>query len=199
MDSKLATMVVPFSCTWVPLLLLLILGFATSDVNQDRSECADQLVGLATCLPYVGGDAKSPTIDCCTGLKQVLDKSKKCLCILIKDRNDPTLGLKINATLAATLPSACHSPVNVTDCISMLHLAPNSPDAKVFEGFANISQGHSTTPAASVKGSSSTSEEKSDGGGKSKRWIGGGRGGGGGVLEMACGISVLLFTLQIIL
>ncbi|KAK0604470.1 hypothetical protein LWI29_015959 [Acer saccharum] len=182
MDSKLATMV-PFSS----ILVLILLGFATSDVNQDRSECADQLVGLATCLPYVGGDSKAPTIDCCTGLKQVMDKSKKCLCILIKDRDDPKLGLKINATLAASLPSACHSPANISECISILHLAPSSPDAKVFEGFANISQGHGTTP---VKGSSSSSAEEKSGGGKAKRWI------GSVVVEMACGISVLLFTLM---
>ncbi|KAK2641428.1 hypothetical protein Ddye_023191 [Dipteronia dyeriana] len=179
MDSKLATMV-PFSS----ILVLILLGFATSDVNQDRSECADQLVGLATCLPYVGGDAKVPTIDCCTGLKQVMEKSKKCLCILIKDRDDPTLGLKINATLAASLPSACHAPANISECISILHLAPSSPDAKVFQGFSNISQGHGTSP---VKGSSSTSAEEKSAGGKAKRWI-------GSVVEMACGISVLLFT-----
>ena len=101
-----------------PFLLLLLAGFVTSDLAQDRAECADQLVGLATCLPYVGGEAKTPTIDCCTGLKQVLDKSKKCLCILIKDRDDPKLGLKINATLAVRLPSTCHSPANLTECIS---------------------------------------------------------------------------------
>lgn len=99
------------------LLLLLLLGFASSNLDQDRAECADQLVGLATCLPYVGGDAKTPTLDCCTGIKQVLKKSKKCLCVLIKDRDDPNLGLKINATLALALPSACHAPSNISECV----------------------------------------------------------------------------------
>lgn len=98
-------------------LLPMLLGLASSDVNQDKTECANQLVGLAPCLPYVGGDAKTPTIDCCSGLKQVLGKSRKCICVLIKDRDDPSLGLKINATLAATLPSTCHAPVNMSDCI----------------------------------------------------------------------------------
>lgn len=112
MGSKIVA-VLPVSS----LLLLMLLGFASSNIDQDKAECADQVVALATCLPYVGGDSKAPTIDCCTGLKQVLDKSKKCLCILIKDRDDPSLGLKINATLAATLPSACHSPANVSECI----------------------------------------------------------------------------------
>lgn len=98
-------------------LLLILVGFASSSLDQDRAECADQLVGLATCLPYVGGDAKAPTLDCCTGLKQVLQKSRKCLCILIKDRDDPNLGIKINATLALGLPSACHAPLNNTECV----------------------------------------------------------------------------------
>lgn len=112
MGLKVASLALPYI-----LVLTLVFGFGSSNVNQDRSECADQLVGLATCLPYVGGDAKTPTIDCCTGLKQVVDKSKKCLCVLIKDRNDPNLGLKVNATLALELPSACKVPLNVTKCV----------------------------------------------------------------------------------
>lgn len=95
----------------------MLFGLASSDVNQDKAECANQLVGLAPCLPYVGGQAKVPTVDCCSGLKTVLDKSMKCLCVLIKDKDDPSLGLKINATLAATLPNTCHAPVNMSDCI----------------------------------------------------------------------------------
>ncbi|KAK3024639.1 hypothetical protein RJ639_043263 [Escallonia herrerae] len=54
--------------------------FATSD--EDKEECTEQLVGLAMCLPYVGGNAKSPTPDCCSGLKQVLKVKKKCLSLL---------------------------------------------------------------------------------------------------------------------
>lgn len=99
------------------LVLLLLAGFASSDLTKDREECADKLVGLANCLPYVGGEAKAPTIDCCTGLKVVLDKSKKCICILIKDRDDPNLGFKINATLAVQLPTACHAPANISQCV----------------------------------------------------------------------------------
>lgn len=95
--------------------LILLLGFSSANLDKDREECANQLVGLATCLPYVSGEAKSPTPDCCTGLKEVLDKSKICLCILVKDRNDPSLGLKINATLALSLPTLCHAPPNMSN------------------------------------------------------------------------------------
>ncbi|WVZ24116.1 hypothetical protein V8G54_002660, partial [Vigna mungo] len=115
-------------------LLLLLVGFATSDINQDKADCTDKLVGLAGCLPYVGGGASAPTMDCCSGLKQVIDKNKRCLCVLIKDRDDPSLGLTINVTLALKLPDVCKTPTNITQCVDLLHLQPNSPDAKVFEG-----------------------------------------------------------------
>ncbi|KAF5447986.1 hypothetical protein F2P56_033495 [Juglans regia] len=178
-----------FSYTLLPLLLLL-LGFASSNLDQDRAECADQLVGLATCLPYVGGDAKTPTLDCCTGIKQVLEKSKKCLCVLIKDRDDPKLGLKINATLALGLPNACHAPSNISECVSLLHLSPNSTEAKIFEGHSNSTKGSSTATVASVKGNStgngsSSAEEKSDGGRVGKMWLG---------AEIVCGILLWFFT-----
>ncbi|KAE8036982.1 hypothetical protein FH972_009610 [Carpinus fangiana] len=170
MGSNNATLA--FSLT----LVLMLAGFGSSNLDQDRAECSDQLVGLATCLPYVGGDAKAPTLDCCTGLKQVLQKSLKCLCILIKDRDDPNLGLKLNATLAIGLPTA-----------SVLHLAPNSTDAKVFEGYSNSTKG-SSTPIASAKGNSTSSgssaAEKGDVGVR-KRWLG---------AEMVCGILVWFFT-----
>lgn len=105
------------------LLVVLVVGvfnnFASADLEKDKEECTDQLVGLAPCLPYVGGEAKTPTIDCCSGLKQVLDKSMKCICILIKDRNDPNLGITINASLAVHLPSTCHTPTNISKCVGM--------------------------------------------------------------------------------
>ncbi|XVF47494.1 hypothetical protein PTKIN_Ptkin03bG0113400 [Pterospermum kingtungense] len=167
-------------------LVLMLLGFGSSDINQDKTECANQLVGLAPCLPYVGGDAKTPTIDCCSGLKQVLSKSKKCLCVLIKDRDDPSLGLKINATLAATLPNTCRAPVNMSNCISLLHLTPNSQEAKLFEGYQKLTEGHASTPAARGNSTSAIASEKSDGG-KGKRWV--------GVAEMAFEVSLWIFTL----
>lgn len=95
-------------------------GLVTSDVNQDKAECTDKLIGLANCLPFVSGQSKTPTIDCCTGVKDVVNKSKRCLCILIKDHDDPNLGFSINVTLALKLPDDCKSPTNVTQCIGKL-------------------------------------------------------------------------------
>ncbi|KAI4317505.1 hypothetical protein L6164_025369 [Bauhinia variegata] len=170
MGSKRITNL-PLSC----LLFLLLAGFAAPDLAKDRTECADQLIGLATCLPYVSAQAKAPTIDCCSGLKQVLDKSRKCLCILIKDHDDPNLGFKINATLAMQLPNACHAPINITECIDLLQLKPHSSEAKVFEDFGKTTATNSSTPASSGNATASTgkgpsAEENSDGG-WGKRWL----------------------------
>ncbi|KAK8544339.1 hypothetical protein V6N13_056121 [Hibiscus sabdariffa] len=174
------------------LLLLLLAGFASSDIDQDKAECSNQVMGLAPCIPYVDGEAKAPTIDCCSGLKQVVDKSRKCLCVLIKDGDDPRLGLKINATLAAALPSGCRATVNMTDCISLLHFAPNSQEAKLFEGYQKLTEGHprvaTTTPPTTTGNSTGSGAEKSDGG-KGKEWV-------GTELAKALGVSLWIFTMH---
>ncbi|KAF5197328.1 Yls3 [Thalictrum thalictroides] len=90
-------------------------------------------------------------------MKEVLVKSKKCLCLLVKNRNDPTLGLKINATLALNLPSVCKSDVTIADCPALLHLPPNSPDAKVFQQFEkSLHKSPPTPPDAHSANSTST-------------------------------------------
>lgn len=92
------------------------------DFAADRAECADKLMALSTCLTFVqdgaSGGAAAPTPDCCSGLKAVLAASRKCLCVLIKDRDDPNLDLKINVTKALSLPQLCNAPANISDCPS---------------------------------------------------------------------------------
>ncbi|KAJ6303222.1 hypothetical protein OIU77_017160 [Salix suchowensis] len=109
------------------------------------------------------GDAKAPTPDCCNGLKQVLKDNKKCLCVIIKDRNDPELGLKINATLALSLPSVCHAPANVSQCPALLNLPPNSPDAQIFYQLANSSSHGASSPAPSPGPSAGAQSQGSNG------------------------------------
>uniref|UniRef100_A0ACD5WGV4 Uncharacterized protein n=1 Tax=Avena sativa TaxID=4498 RepID=A0ACD5WGV4_AVESA len=120
-----------------PALVVMVLAAVCAgvggDMSTDRSECADQLVGLAPCLQYVQGQARAPAPDCCGGLRQVLGKSPKCLCVLVKDKDDPNLGIKINASLALALPSACGATkANVSHCPELLHIPPNSKDAAIF-------------------------------------------------------------------
>ncbi|KAI4385352.1 hypothetical protein MLD38_003390 [Melastoma candidum] len=132
------------------LLLAALFGRSASNIDQDKAECADKVVGITSCLPYVAGDTNSPSLDCCTGLKTVIDNNKKCICLIIKDRDDPSLGLKINLTLALGLPKTCHTPTNITECVDLLHLDPNSTEAKVFEG--STTAGNTTTSANTPSG-----------------------------------------------
>uniref|UniRef100_A0A2N9HEA3 Bifunctional inhibitor/plant lipid transfer protein/seed storage helical domain-containing protein n=1 Tax=Fagus sylvatica TaxID=28930 RepID=A0A2N9HEA3_FAGSY len=168
----------------LPILLVLMsvmVSYTMEDAAKDREECTQQLVGLATCLPYVGGQAKAPTPDCCTGLKQVLNNNKKCLCVIIRDRNDPELGLQINVTLALGLPSVCHAPANVSQCPALLHMDPNSPEAQVFYQLGSNSSQSTGSPSTSPNvGGNSTSakregtsgQDKNDGCYSRKRWFG---------------------------
>ncbi|KAF6151886.1 hypothetical protein GIB67_010460 [Kingdonia uniflora] len=162
------------------LMVMVLSLISSSDLAKDIDECSPQLVGLTTCLPYVGGKSKAPTPDCCTGLKQAIGKEMKCLCVLVKDRDDPELGLQINATLALGLPSVCKAFANVSQCPSLLHLAPNSPDAKVFEDFANNSNAtvNSTIPRITGTNVKHTSDGSCT---RKKRWL---------VTEMVVVVSV---------
>ncbi|KAG7600601.1 Bifunctional inhibitor/plant lipid transfer protein/seed storage helical domain superfamily [Arabidopsis suecica] len=154
----------------------MLLGFGNSDLAQDREECTNQLIELSTCIPYVGGDAKAPTKDCCAGFGQVIRKSEKCVCILVRDKDDPQLGIKINASLAAHLPTACHvTAPNITDCISILHLPRNSTLAKEFESLGRIEENYNSTSPSNIHkdgtGGGKAEPVKSNGG-KKKSWLG---------------------------
>ncbi|KAJ0974167.1 hypothetical protein J5N97_016132 [Dioscorea zingiberensis] len=171
-----------------------VVNLTLSDFAGDQSECGEQLVGLAGCLPYVQGSAKAPTPDCCTGLKEVLEKSPKCLCVLIKDRDDPQLGLEINVTLAVSLPSACATHANISECPKLLNLKPDSKDAKMFkqlaqaQGSAARDTGNTT---ASVGSSSSPSKHAANSGGMSIH--------SGGGTWWHLGVEMILLVLPLIL
>ena len=106
------------------------------DFAADRAECSDKLVGLATCLAYVQDEAAAPTPDCCAGLNTVLQTSRKCLCVLVKDKDDPNLGLKLNVTKALELPALCKASANISDCPSTwpLIIPHHHPQASWWSG-----------------------------------------------------------------
>ncbi|CAN6222645.1 unnamed protein product [Urochloa humidicola] len=154
------------------------------DFAADRAECSDKLVGLATCLTYVQDEAAAPTPDCCAGLKTVLQTSRKCLCVLVKDKDDPNLGLKLNVSKALGLPAVCNAPANISDCPRLLNLAPNSKEAQVFEDYAKQAAAQKSTPSTAGGSSSAAAAgaQKSGaaGAGPAGRWLGVGRVGDGG-------------------
>ncbi|KAL3586530.1 hypothetical protein D5086_013397 [Populus alba] len=142
------------------ILVLMMFTSVFSDLAADKRECNEQLASLSACLPFVGGDTKAPTPICCSGLRQEINKTEKCLCLIVKDRNEPDLGFKINATLALSLPSICHAPANVSACPEMLHLAPNSTDARVFEDFAASNKSNAVVAGVRTSSSNTMKERK---------------------------------------
>ncbi|GMI89503.1 glycosylphosphatidylinositol-anchored lipid protein transfer 13 [Hibiscus trionum] len=148
-----------------------------STMGDDEKECADQLANLASCIPFVSGTAKKPAPECCQDTQKLKATKPKCLCLLIKQSTDPSLGLPVNSTLALQMPSACSIDAKVSDCPSILNLSPDSPDAKIFK---EADQGSTTTstsspPATESAPSSSVSKAtpSSNSGNKVKVFLGG--------------------------
>ncbi|KAJ8552780.1 hypothetical protein K7X08_020173 [Anisodus acutangulus] len=134
------------------LVVTLAVG-ALATMEEDEKDCADQLGNLAACIPYVSGTAKKPTPECCEDTKKVRAAKPKCLCVLIKESTDPSLGLPINTTLALQMSSACNIDAKVSDCPSILKIPADSPDAKIFK----IADGDSNTSSSPASGSSTSS------------------------------------------
>ncbi|KAK3124716.1 hypothetical protein QOZ80_7BG0591170 [Eleusine coracana subsp. coracana] len=158
-------------------VMMMVVGVG-GDFAADRAECSDKLVGLATCLTYVQehATAVAPTPDCCAGLKTVLQTSRKCLCVLVKDKDDPNLGLKINVSKALGLPAVCKASANISDCPRLLNLAPNSKEAQVFEDYAKQA-GAQVGPPSAPGGGVGANEPKKSGAAASVgpimlRWLG---------------------------
>ncbi|KAF7153293.1 hypothetical protein RHSIM_Rhsim01G0091200 [Rhododendron simsii] len=142
-------------------ILALMVAAAAATMEQDEKDCADQLANLAACIPFVSGTAKKPTPQCCEDTQKVKSAKPKCLCVLIKESADPSMGLPVNTTLALEMPSACNIDAKVSDCPSLLNLSPDSPDAKIFKTGADSSTSSATnsqpTPTSSSTGTSSSS------------------------------------------
>ncbi|EER93260.1 hypothetical protein BDA96_01G051600 [Sorghum bicolor] len=139
-------------------------GVARADFAKDRAMCADKLMGLATCLTFVQdkATARAPTPDCCAGLKQVVAASKMCMCVLVKDRDEPALGFKINVTRAMDLPSLCSNPATFSDCPKILGMSPDAPEAEIFKEYAKKHEGQNgTTIPAAATGAAATGKSTS--------------------------------------
>ncbi|KAL0385368.1 UNVERIFIED_CONTAM: hypothetical protein Sradi_2931100 [Sesamum radiatum] len=141
-------------------IMLAITGFvwaAAANLEEDEKECAEQLTNLAACIPFVSGTAKQPTKECCEDTKKVKTAQPKCLCVLIKESSDPSMGLPINTTLALQMPAACNIDAKVSDCPSLLNLPTDSPDAKIFK----VANADSSTSTSTDSASGSTASAKS--------------------------------------
>ncbi|KAI4966041.1 hypothetical protein ZWY2020_046763 [Hordeum vulgare] len=132
--------------------LMAAVGPAGADYAADSKLCADKLAVLATCLPFVvaPAPARAPTPDCCVGPGRSWAAARR-LCVLIKDRDDPALGIKANVTRAMDLPSACSVPAVLSDCPKLLHISPDSKEADIFKQYA-LHKGKNATAVAGTAG-----------------------------------------------
>ncbi|GMH12815.1 hypothetical protein Nepgr_014656 [Nepenthes gracilis] len=187
---------------WYALVVVVSMaaGLASSDdLDKAKQECTSQLLVLSPCLDYVSGsgdNAKAPTMDCCSAIKQVLKSSKRCVCLLFEFKDDPNLGIQINFTTALGLPSACHSNDSLSECPAILHLPPNSPEAKMFNDYARKEAGTTSSPSPGASAASSDSNSGSKGSSTTpaavKKNNGGHRMGWSGALWIVYGVTVTL-------
>ncbi|XP_009602101.3 non-specific lipid transfer protein GPI-anchored 14 [Nicotiana tabacum] len=148
----------------VCMLVVTLAVAAMATIEDDEKDCADQLTTLAACIPYVSGTAKKPTAECCEDTQKVRAAKPKCLCVLIKESTDPSLGLPINTTLALQMPSACNIDAKVSDCPSILKLPADSPDAKIFkiaDADSTSTSSGTSTPASSSSSAGSDAKNSS--------------------------------------
>ncbi|CAH2051986.1 unnamed protein product [Thlaspi arvense] len=70
-------------------------------------DCSSLILNMADCLSFVtsGSTVKIPEGTCCSGLKTVIRSGPGCLCEAFK--NSASLGVTLDLTKAASLPSVC--------------------------------------------------------------------------------------------
>ncbi|EMS68280.1 hypothetical protein TRIUR3_25393 [Triticum urartu] len=83
----------------------------------------------------------------------VLGTSKRCMCILVKDRDEPALGIKVNITRSMNLPSVCNIAATFSDCPKILNMSPDSKETEIFKQYAREHEGKNaatTSPTAAA-------------------------------------------------
>ena len=69
--------------------------------------CSTVIYDMADCLSLLsnGSTEEKPTPSCCSGFKAVLKSNAECICEVLNSKAE--LGIDVNLTKAAILPSAC--------------------------------------------------------------------------------------------
>ncbi|KAF2299638.1 hypothetical protein GH714_002118 [Hevea brasiliensis] len=94
-----------------------------------EDDCTTVIYDMIDCVPYlsVGSNDKLDPL-CCEGLKTVIAINPKCICEGLK--SSAQLGIVVNMTRAALLPSDCgvHAPP-ISDCHISLPPSAGEPDS----------------------------------------------------------------------
>ncbi|KAF8052974.1 hypothetical protein N665_1482s0005 [Sinapis alba] len=139
-------------------LLLLFLSVSSPSVKGNTApavDCTAVILTMTKCLPFVtiGSQVEKPETACCSGLKTVLDTKAECLCEGLK--SSVAMGINLNVTKAATLPSACKLNAPPMSSCALSTKPPTSAPAPVpAAGPRNGSgPGSSSAPAPSPSNS----------------------------------------------
>ena len=91
-----------------------MVSYAMANAAKDRVACkATGWAGYMSALHW--WSSKSTYTQTVVLVSNKSKGNKKCLCITIRDPNDPELGLQINITLTFGLSSVFHAPSNQSD------------------------------------------------------------------------------------
>ncbi|CAH9134519.1 unnamed protein product [Cuscuta epithymum] len=97
-------------------LLLVVVGLAVTDAQAPAGapsaaaeDCMTELLGMSDCLTYVeaGSNLTKPDKGCCPELKDIVNNHPVCLCKLLADPNNNSVGIAIEVKKALNLPTAC--------------------------------------------------------------------------------------------
>ena len=89
------------------MLLTVFMAVMSSTRVSAQSSCTSALISMAPCLNYITGNTTSPSQQCCSQLRSVVQSSPDCLCQALNGGGSQ-LGLNINQTQALALPRACN-------------------------------------------------------------------------------------------
>nr|AAO23627.1 At2g13820 [Arabidopsis thaliana]BAE99377.1 predicted GPI-anchored protein [Arabidopsis thaliana] len=89
------------------LVIFSVVALMSGERAHAAVDCSSLILNMADCLSFVtsGSTVVKPEGTCCSGLKTVVRTGPECLCEAFK--NSGSLGLTLDLSKAASLPSVC--------------------------------------------------------------------------------------------
>ncbi|XP_073276837.1 non-specific lipid transfer protein GPI-anchored 15-like [Primulina huaijiensis] len=115
-------------------LALVLVAMLWSYVASQSNDCTSVIISMSPCLNFISGNSSTPSVSCCSQLRNVVGSQPQCLCQVLNG-GESNMGLNINQTQALALPKACSvqtPPVSKCNAASPSDSpsTPNSPSQK---------------------------------------------------------------------
>ncbi|XP_073135180.1 non-specific lipid transfer protein GPI-anchored 5-like [Henckelia pumila] len=112
-------------------LAMVLVAMLWPYVTSQSNDCTNVLISMSPCLNFISGNSSTPSVSCCSKLRNVVGSQPQCLCQVLNGGGS-NMGLNINQTQALALPKACNVQTpSVTKCNdaspSNSPSPPNSP------------------------------------------------------------------------